>query len=180
MSVKHEIRFVLLAQTGDLDALDEIFKLLQTPVYRYIYGLTNNQDLSEDILQEVFISIYRKIKFLRQPELFRAWAYRIATRETFKQLKREREWFEQIRDEEVLETIPEPEKPEDFEPELIKKLPELLEKLSSASRIVISLHYLQELTLQETAEVLGISVGTVKSRLNYGLTSLRESVKKEN
>ena len=177
---KRENFLVLLAQAGDKESLNRLLQIVQAPLFRYIYRLAGEQSLTEDVLQEVFLSICRKINFLREPELFQASVYRIATRETFKQLKSEREWFEQIRDDETLQAIPETERAENFEPEFIERLPQLLEKISPASRVVISLHYLQELTLRETAEVLGISVGTVKSRLNYGLESLREEFRGEN
>ena len=55
--------------------------------------------MAEDVLQEVFIRIYRKLQWLREPEVFRSWAYQIATRETFRHLKRERRWADQIGDE---------------------------------------------------------------------------------
>jgi RNA polymerase sigma-70 factor (ECF subfamily) len=114
---------------------------------------------------------------LREPELFRAWAYRIATRETFKWLKREKRWREQERDEELLATLPAPQ-PEVSAAELLPQLPQLIARLSPASRAVIALHYLHELTLDEIAAVLGIAVGTVKSRLAYGLASLRQQLPK--
>jgi RNA polymerase sigma-70 factor (ECF subfamily) len=58
-------------------------------------------------------------------------------------------------------------------PEIIDRLPELLEQLSPASRAVLSLHYLQEMTLQTVADVLEIPLGTTKARLAYGLRVLR-------
>jgi RNA polymerase sigma-70 factor (ECF subfamily) len=176
---EQEAHKVLLAQTGHRQALDELFKGMQEPLYRYICGLIGDAHLAEDILQEVFIIIYRKLRWLREPELFRPWAYRITTRETFKRLKRERKWSEQIRDEAVLEMIPESPVSENFPPELIAQLPQLLTRISPASHAVIALHYLQEMTIEETAEVLGIAVGTVKSRLAYGLASLRQQLQKD-
>jgi RNA polymerase sigma-70 factor (ECF subfamily) len=65
-----------------------------------------------------------------------------------------------------------------YEAELIDKIPDLLSAVSPASRAVLILHYLEELTLSEIAEILDISVGTVKSRLAYGLSLLRRRVKK--
>ena len=56
------------------------------------------------------------------------------------------------------------------------RLPELLEALSPASGVVVRLHYLQGLTYAEIAEVLDLSIGTVKSRLAYGLASLRRTL----
>lgn len=177
-SGKQEIRWVLHAQAGDRAALDELLQAVQLPLYRYIVSLTGDVSLAEDILQEVFVLIYRKLGWLREPELFRAWAYRIATRETFKWMKREKRWKEQERDEEILQAIPAMQD-ELFASELLPQLPSLLARLSPASRVVIVLHYLHELTLDEIAEVLGIAVGTVKSRLSYGLASLRQRLQKE-
>jgi RNA polymerase sigma-70 factor (ECF subfamily) len=65
-----------------------------------------------------------------------------------------------------------------YSPELVQQLPELVGDLSPASRAVIVLYYLHEMSLVETAAVLDIPVGTVKSRLAYGLESLRRRMKK--
>jgi RNA polymerase sigma-70 factor, ECF subfamily len=177
---KREIFLVLRSQTGDREAFDELLKIVQEPLFRYIYRLTGERELSEDVLQEVFILIYRKLGWLENPKLFRAWIYRIASREAFSRLKRERRWREQIRDEEVLKTIASGETESKFEPELVAKIPAFLSEISPASRAVLILHYLEEMSLIETAEILGIAVGTAKSRLAYGLESLRQIIKKEN
>lgn len=176
-SEKQEIRWVLRAQAGDRAALDELLRAVQTPLYRYIYSLTGDATLAEDILQEVFVLLYRKLGWLREPELFRPWAYRIASRETFKVLKREKRWKEQERDEELLLALPAPQ-PTAFAAELAAQLPQLIAGVSPASRAVIVLHYLHELTLEEIAAVLGIAIGTVKSRLAYGLENLRQQLQK--
>ena len=175
---KHEMFLVLRSQTGDKAAFDELLERIQQRLFRYIYRLTGNRALAEDVLQEVFIIIYRKLRWLENPKLFRAWAYRIASRETFRHLKTEKRWTDQIRDEEVLEKISGDEPEEFYEPELIAKIPELLAEISPAARAVIILHYLEEMTLSETAEILDIAPGTAKSRLAYGLESLRKKVKK--
>jgi RNA polymerase sigma-70 factor, ECF subfamily len=165
--------WVLQAQSGSREALDELFKSVQEPLFRYIVSVVNDPHLAEDILQEVFIRIYRKLRWLREPQAFRAWSYQIATREAFRYLKRERLWTEQVRDDGVLNVVPVAEPV--YSPELVKRLPELVGDLSPASRAVIVLYYLHELSLIETAAVLEIPVGTVKSRLAYGLESLRRT-----
>ena len=63
---------------------------------------------------------------------------------------------------------------EDPAPEIVERIPALLEQVSPASRAVLSLHYLQEMTLQEVADVLDIPIGTTKARLAYGLRMLRK------
>jgi len=169
---RQEARWVLRAQADDREALDELLRLVQEPHYRYIVSLVGQRALAEDILQEVFILIYRKLRWLREPELFRPWAYRIATREAFKHLKRERRWSEQSVDEAVLADLP--VLPRDALAPVM--LAQLVAQISPASRAVIVLHYLHELPLDEVADVLGIALGTVKSRLAYGLASLRKQL----
>lgn len=176
-SLKQEDWWVLRAQSGDREALEELLKAVQEPLYRYVFRLVGERSLAEDILQDVFIIIYRKLGWLQEPSLFRSWAYRIASREAFKRLKRERRWGEQVRDDDILEAIPTPAPEENFAPELLEHLPQLIARVSPASRAVLILHYLNELPLSEVAEVLGIAPGTVKSRLAYGLQSLRRAVR---
>ena len=171
-----ETWWVLRAQSGDRESLEELLKVVQSPLYRYIYRLVGERALAEDILQEVFIHIYRKLVWLREPELFRSWAYRIASREAFKRLRREQRWSEQVRDESVLAATPAPVAEEEFAPELIERLPQFIASVSPASRAVLILHYFHEMPLAEIAEVLGLALGTVKSRLAYGLASLRRAI----
>ena len=171
--------WVLRAQSGDQEALNELLKTVQEPLYRYIFSLVSEQHLAENILQEVFIRIYRKLSWLRDPQVFRAWAYQIATRETFRHLKRERRWKEQLRDESNIKMIPVPPPHEEFAPDLLGRLPQLVANLSPASRAVIVLYYLHEMSLDETAAVLNIPIGTVKSRLAYGLESLRQQFRNQ-
>lgn len=168
---ERESWWVLQAQSGNREALDELFKSVQEPLFRYIASVVHETQIAEDILQEVFIRIYRKLRWLREPSAFRAWSYQIATREAFRYLKREKSWNEQVRDEGVLNVVPAGEPV--YSKELIDRLPELVQDLSPASRAVIVLYYLHEMSLGETAAVLDIPVGTVKSRLAYGLERLR-------
>ncbi|HVI72052.1 MAG TPA: RNA polymerase sigma factor [Pyrinomonadaceae bacterium] len=175
---ERESWWVLQAQSGSHEALNELFKSVQDPLFRYIVSLVRDQHLAEDILQEVFIRIYRKLRWLQEPAAFRAWTYQIASREAFRYLKRERRWSDQVRDEETLSALASDDHESEFPRELIQTLPQLVGSLSPASRAVVVLFYLHEMSLVETAAVLEIPVGTVKSRLAYGLQSLRRSLKR--
>jgi RNA polymerase sigma-70 factor, ECF subfamily len=177
LDLEHEIFCVLRAQSGSHEALNELFKLIQEPLFRYLKNLVREEFKAEDILQEVFIRIYRKLKWLRDPRALRPWAFQIATREAFRYLKREKRWANETSDEEVLAqaTVSETK---NFPAELIDQLPDLIGSLSPGSRAVIVLYYLNELSLNETAAVLEIPVGTVKSRLAYGLTKLRRELER--
>jgi RNA polymerase sigma-70 factor, ECF subfamily len=165
--------WVLSAQSGSHEALNELFKSIQAPLFRYILSLVNDRALTEDILQEVFIRIYRKLRWLKEPAAFRSWAYQIATREVFRHFERERRWSDQIRVEDRLNLIQAEEHVEAFPREMVEALPLMVENLPPRSRAVIVLRYLHDMSLAETAAVLGIPLGTVKSRLSYGLEILR-------
>jgi RNA polymerase sigma-70 factor (ECF subfamily) len=167
---------VLQAQSGSHEALNDLFKCVQEPLFRYILSLVKQQQLAEDILQEVFIRIYRKLRWLREPRAFRSWTYRIASRESFRYLRQERPWADQVSDDAVLTALPDSRTGE-FSAELIESIPQMVGRLSPASRAVVVLFYLHEMSLGETAAVLDVPLGTVKSRLAYGLEALRQQLK---
>lgn len=174
---EREAFLVLRAQSGDREALEALLASVQEPLYRYLLTVVRERYLAEEALQETFVRVYRKLGWLREPELFRSWAYRIATREAFRQLKRERRWAEQVRDEDALDAVAAPPPREEFAHELSARLRETVAGLSPASRAVVVLYYLHEMSLEETAAVLGVPLGTVKSRLAYGLESLRRQLR---
>jgi RNA polymerase sigma-70 factor (ECF subfamily) len=169
------ITLVLLAQSGDRGALNQLLRGLQDGLYGYLIRLVGDRHLAEDILQEVFVLIWRKLRWLRDPEVFRPWAYRIASREAFRRLRKHRIQARALGNETLLARIPAPETPP-LSQEWAEALPGLLASLSPASRAVLILHYLQGMTLNEAADILEVSPGTVKSRLAYGLAALRQKI----
>ena len=169
------ITLVLLAQSGDRGALNQLLGDLQDGLYGYLIRLVGDKHLAEDILQEVFVLIWRKLRWLRDPEVFRPWAYRIASREAFRRLRKHRVQARALGEEALMAAIPTREVPP-FPQEWADALPGLLALLSPASRAVLILHYLQGMTLNEVADVLEVSSGTVKSRLAYGLAALRQKI----
>jgi RNA polymerase sigma-70 factor (ECF subfamily) len=160
---------VTRAIAGDRDVLEDILAGLQGPLYRYISRLLSDRETAEDALQEVLFRICRKIVWLRDPELLRPWAFRIASRECFRQLRSEKRRGEEILDLDTLETGASESIPQEWEPRLL----DWVDDLPPASRAVIVLHYLEEMSLYDVAAVLDILPGTVKSRLAYGLARLR-------
>ncbi|HVR38164.1 MAG TPA: sigma-70 family RNA polymerase sigma factor [Thermoanaerobaculia bacterium] len=158
------VRLVLRAQSGDRDAFDALLRDVAPPLHRYIARLVDDVALADDVTQDVLIAIVRKITWLNDPSLFRAWAYRIASRAAFRALRKRRAViFEPIEEATAfIESTPEP------------WLEERVARLSPASRAVITLHYFEEMPLADVADILDLSLGTVKSRLAYGLTQLRK------
>src|SRR5262245_31922817 len=135
------IPLILLAQAGDRAAFAQLLKEIQEPLHGYLVRLVADEHLAEDLLQEVFVLIWRKLNWLREPELFRAWAWRIASREAFRRLRKERPWSH-LR--ESLAEDPASEPPAALPAEWLRDLAGALAELSPASRAVLVLHYLQE------------------------------------
>lgn len=159
---------VLRAQSGDREAFDTLLRDIGPPLLRYVTRVTGDVALAEDVVQETLIAIVRKLNWLNDPSLFRAWTYRIASREAFRLLRKRRaSIFEPIGE---IEAVPE----EPSDPWKRERLLSSLERLSPASRAVVTLHYLEEMQLSDVAAILELPLGTVKSRLNYGLVQLRK------
>ncbi|HVE71941.1 MAG TPA: RNA polymerase sigma factor [Thermoanaerobaculia bacterium] len=158
-------RLVLRAQSGDREAFDALLRDIAPPLLRYVKRVTGDAALAEDVVQETLIAIVRKIEWLSDPSLFKAWAYRIASRQAFRALKKRNDWVEVT--DAGYEDVP-------SDPWQRERLLASLEKLSPAVRAVITLHYFEEMPLSEVAAVLDLAPGTVKSRLAYGLAQLRK------
>ena len=164
---------VLLAQAGDRAALEQLLRETHAPLRRYLSRLAG-ADLADDILQETSLQIFRKLPHLREPSVFRPWAFRIASRIAFTHLKRARRW--QPLDEATTEPLPPtPNLGEPADADFLA----LVELVSPASRAVLLLHYQHDLTLEQAAAVLDIPVGTAKSRLAYGVARLRKHLAPE-
>lgn len=171
---RQQQRWVLSAQSGDREALDHLLRSIQQPLFNYLLQLLQDRHLAEDVLQESFLRIYRKLYWLREPAAFPAWAYRIASRQAFRTLQRRRQSETPLAEPSVDESLLDnADVTETLHADVIEKIPELIADLSPASRAVLSLHYLNDMTLAEVADVLSITPGTAKSRLAYGLSQLR-------
>ena len=169
MTPRDEVMWALRAQCGDGEALELLLRSVQRPIHRYVMRLTGPSD-ADDVMQDVLVAIARNIVWLVEPRLFRPWAFRIASRAAFSHLRRVRRRGVEESADTVLASLPAPDAPPDNE-----LLGELLDgdRLSPASRAVLVLHFQEEMQLDEVAAVLEIPLGTVKSRLAYGLKTLR-------
>jgi RNA polymerase sigma-70 factor (ECF subfamily) len=166
---------VARAQSGHLPSLDRVLRHMQDPLHRHIRLIVRDDATAEDVLQETLWLIARKLPGLRNPRWYRPWAYRIATREAVRRSRSERVWRDMQGDEQ-LDTVAVISAEPAFREELIAALPTHLAALSPASAVVARLHYIEQLTHAEIAEALEIPVGTVKSRLAYGIAALREAL----
>jgi RNA polymerase sigma-70 factor, ECF subfamily len=167
-----EMQWVLRAQVGDREALESLLRSVQPVLRRYLSSLAGAGD-ADDLLQDVMVIIIRKVSGLDDPQVFRPWVFRTASREAFRHIKKRRLWMGRHLDDSPLENLPMPE---------VHPSGELLQRLlasgtiSPASRAVLLLHFQEELPLSEVAAILDIPLGTAKSRLAYGLAAIRKQI----
>lgn len=163
---------VLRAQSGEREALEGLLRQLQAPLARHLRALAG-PELADDLLQETLWTVCRKLGGLRDPRLVLAWACRIASRHAGRAMRRVRL--------EIPVEGRDPAVPSGQESHLegevwAARVPGLLASVPPASRVVLVLHYLQDLSLREVAVALALRPGTVRSRLAYGLRHLARSL----
>lgn len=165
---------VLRAQCGDREALECLLRSIHPPLRCFVQGVVGTSD-ADDVVQDVFVIVCRKLTSLHTPQLFRPWCFRIAARCSFRYLKKKKRWPEEPTDQSSLDELPAQRVAASTE-----ALQELLslESLSPASRAVLVLHFQEELPLAEIGAILELPVGTVKSRLAYGLSTIRKHFNK--
>jgi RNA polymerase sigma-70 factor (ECF subfamily) len=159
---------VIQAQCGDREALELLLRSVQPALHRYVSRVVGDSD-ADDVVQNVLVALARKLTWLAEPQLFRAWMFRIASRKAFDHVRKKRRRAEQPLDEQRDAGMAAPEPPSD---ELLRELLDS-DRLTPSSRAVLVLHFQEELPLAEVAAILEIPLGTVKSRLAFGLKSLR-------
>jgi RNA polymerase sigma-70 factor (ECF subfamily) len=162
---------VLRAQAGDRAALEALLAHADTLLRPFATLMLRDTDAVDDVLQDALLIVYRKLGTLREPRAFAAWARRIAGREIFRALRGQRA-YDQVHDP-LPPDFPDGAEPPETPDGLMERLPTLLERVSPASRAVLALHYIDDLSLDEIAAVLDLPTGTVKSRLAHGLSTIR-------
>lgn len=167
---------VRLAQAGDQGAFQQLFERYQKPVYNVIYRMLLNPEDAADLTQDTFVNAFRAIRGLRDPNIFYPWVRQIAVNLTRNHHKRQsRVQFQSMSEgtltdegEELSRELPDPNASPvtDLEDkELQERVAAAIDTLSPDHRAVVILHHLEDMPVAEIADALGISVGTVKSRL---------------
>jgi RNA polymerase sigma-70 factor (ECF subfamily) len=181
-----EGNLVAQAQAGDAAAFSELVKRYQRKIYRLAKHITQNDEDAEDVLQDTFMKAYEHLKGFHGQSKFYTWIVRIAVNESLMKLrKRKGDRFVSLDEpistgeEEVKREIAvwegNPEQQYSQE-ELQGILNEAVENLKPDFRTVFTLRDIEELSTEETAEALGISVPAVKSRLLRARLELREKL----
>jgi RNA polymerase sigma-70 factor (ECF subfamily) len=158
---------VVEAQLGDRRALAELVGYWYAPVWRYVRRMLDGPGVADDVSQEVWAAALRALPGLRQPERFAPWLFTIARRSVLDRLKHEYRPVD----------LAEPEQAVDDHAATVLDRAQVVEglaELPGREREVLVLFYLQDLALEDCAEILQIPVGTVKSRLSRARQLLRD------
>ncbi len=183
-----EAQLVTQAQAGSQEAFCELVERYQAKAMSIAVGLLGNVEEAKDASQEAFVKAYRALPQFRAQAQFTTWLYRIVVNECQTVLRarsRVRRWlFFPTRDTEDAagETVPVLEFVPSAEPssrdvasgaEVARQLEGAIARLSHRQRTVVTLHYLQEMRVEEVAAVIGCAPGTVKAQLARALRHLR-------
>ncbi len=184
-------RLVESLRAGEERAYETLIHQFQHPVHNLIYRLLDDPEEAPDVLQEVFLKVFRKIDSFRGQSSLKTWIYRIAVNEAYNH----RRFFSRHRKQEIdldrtddqgtslHEVIPDQcrspfEMASDQETHSL--IEEALLEMNPGFRSAVILRDLEELSYEEISEVLQISLGTVKSRILRGREALRKILTEKN
>jgi len=182
-----DLRLVEALRHGDEPAYEELITRFQQPVYALAMRLLDDQGEAGDVVQEVFLKVFRNVGAFRCQSSLKTWIYRITVNEAHNA----RRWFFRHRRREVeldqsadenrdwKEVIPDNSRsPFDvaFDREQQVMIEAALERINPIFREAVVLRDITDLSYEEIAEVLGVSLGTVKSRILRGREALREKL----
>ncbi|HEV8041137.1 MAG TPA: RNA polymerase sigma factor [Bryobacteraceae bacterium] len=181
-----ESALVAKAREGDLAAFNELVNSYSRKIFRLAKHITQNDEDAEDVLQETFLKAFEHLGDFQGQSKFYTWIVRIAVNESLMKLRKRKsdrsvpldEPVDTGEDTVVREIAVWDENPEQqySREELGQILDEAVQGLRPAFRTVFVLRDIEELSTEETAEALGISVPAVKSRLLRARLQLREKL----
>jgi len=167
---------VCRCQAGDERAFEEIVSTYGPRLRYYLLKQLGSPEAADDVVQEVWLDVYRGIVRLRRPDAFRAWIYRIARDRAFRVLRRARVPC-RLADE---ADLPAAEAEDDgFSAEDAVRVHAALDRLSPLHREVLLLRFIEDLPYDEIAQITGCPAGTVKSRLHHAKRVLRQEMERE-
>lgn len=187
MPTRADLALVAALQAGSEQAYEQLIDQYQQPVYNLVYRLLSDPGDACDVVQEVFIKIFRNIGNFRSQSSLKTWVYRIALNEA----NNRRRWFSRHkkhevdldRDDDHARSLQDTIQDGGFSPfdlmlgtETQEKIEEALQKLSANFRDAVVLRDIEELSYEEISEILSINMGTVKSRILRGREALRKQL----
>jgi len=160
------------AQRGDEEAFASLAVAAGDRLHAVAFRILRDTDLAEDASQQALLTIWRDLPQLRDPARFDAWSYRLLVRACYAEGRRTRRWSSNLH---VLPT--EVSVGEGLSSVVDRdQLERGFRRLSIDHRAVVVLHHYLDLPLDEVADILGVPVGTVRSRLHHAMRGLRAAL----
>ncbi len=184
-----ETALVARAKAGDTSAFSELVSKYERKIYRLAKNITRHDEDAEDVLQDAFLKAYEHLDRFEGNSKFYTWLVRIAVNEALMKLRKRKtdktvpldepvDVGEDLMQREIAVWDDNPEQQYSGE-EMRKILEEALDTLKPDFRTVFTLRDIEELSTEETAEALGISIAAVKSRLLRARLALREKLTRQ-
>ena len=161
------------AQHGDEEAFASLAVAAGDRLHAVAHRILRDTDLAEDATQQALLTIWRDLPQLRDPARFDAWSYRLLVRACYAEGRRTRQWIP------TLHLLPadQPSTGEGLSDVVDRdQLERGFRRLSIDHRAVVVLHHYLELPLETVADVLGVPIGTVRSRLHHAMRGLRAAL----
>jgi RNA polymerase sigma-70 factor (ECF subfamily) len=169
---------------GDKQSYNRLVLLYQTRIYNLAFNYVKNDEEAKDLAQDIFVTAYKALSKLRDDTKFGAWLYQIGLnhcRNRYKRLKR-RGYFtnKSLDDESISLQLAGGETPEhELEQQrTITLVRDTIATLNDGEKEILMLRDLQGMPYEEISEILGIPLGTVKSKLSRARTSLKNKLKR--
>jgi len=173
----YERLLVVRAQAGDEAAFAELVERYSPRLRYFLRKLLASADGAEDALQDVWLDVFRHLPRLADPQALVAWLYRIARDRAFGRLRKTRR-IEQMSDEAQI-ADPSAVEEGEFSPDDAARIHAALDNLPPEQREVLVLRFLEDMSYDQIARVVGCQLGTVRSRIHYGKRALRSALEKD-
>ena len=171
-----EQELIIQLQSGSLEALGELYDRHRQTVYRTALAITGDEDVASDLLQDVFLRLFRFADHIDNQRALEPWLYRMTANLAYTWLRRDRRWLRPLED--LADWLAGSARNATYEVVELQddwsQVQKAVARLPLSQRVVVVLFYLNDLSLQEIAEILDVPVGTVKSRLHYGRLALKK------
>ncbi|MCJ7543504.1 MAG: sigma-70 family RNA polymerase sigma factor [Phycisphaerae bacterium] len=167
----------LRCRQGDQQAYRELIACWEKRLFFYIRRLVAHEEDAWDVLQQVWLKAFRGMGSLKDTRRVPAWLYGIARNTAFSHLRATRHQQMQQVDPDAVGQVEASD--DSLALEDAERVHRALDQISLAHKEAITLFLLEDLTMDQTAEVLGIPLGTVKSRLHHAKRALRAAIERE-
>ena len=168
---------VLRCRQRQREALEELVRTWDRPLFYYIRRLVEDEHEARQILQQTWVKVLQGLGRLREPRKLPLWLYSIARKTALSHLRSR--YSEQALFQREAEVPDLPDESTDLRLDEVEQVHYGLSRLSLMQREVLTLFFLQDLSLEEIAAVLEIPVGTVKSRLHHAKRALKAILEQE-